>query len=131
MFDKPEKFEHDAEVWRDQAEGFAKAAEAAAAIAKDTATAASEAVWKGPMPTERLTRMQEQALDAANSADVLATMRRPAAPSPMRPKTRRRPSTSSAASGTTATSSNGSAATVTTTTSAASSTRRPRPPGPC
>ncbi|WP_298325139.1 C2 family cysteine protease [Haloactinopolyspora sp.] len=74
MFDKPEKFEHDAEVWRDQAEGFAKAAEAAAAIAKDTATAASEAVWKGPMPTERLTRMQEQALDAANSADVLATM---------------------------------------------------------
>src|SRR5699024_5840856 len=54
--------------------GFDKAAEAAAAIGEDTATAATEAVWKGPMPDERLARMEEQAGDATSSADLLAQM---------------------------------------------------------
>lgn len=73
-FEKPERFEHDAEVWREQARGFAKAAEAAVAIAGDTDTAATEAVWKGPMPDERLARMIQQAHDAGRTADVLAEM---------------------------------------------------------
>ncbi|WP_166353395.1 C2 family cysteine protease [Phytoactinopolyspora limicola] len=50
------------------------AADAAAAIARDTNTAASEAVWKGPMPDERLARMEEQARDAFGVADACAEM---------------------------------------------------------
>lgn len=74
MFSKPDAFEHDAEVWREQARGFETAAEAAAAIADDTGTAGTEAVWKGPMPDDRLVRMENQSLDAVRAADTLAEM---------------------------------------------------------
>ncbi|WP_116953139.1 C2 family cysteine protease [Jiangella endophytica] len=74
MFEKPDPFEHDADVWTEQATGFDNAAEAARAIADDTGTAATEAVWKGPMPEERLNRMLQQAQDAGRTADTLALM---------------------------------------------------------
>ncbi|WP_053203231.1 C2 family cysteine protease [Jiangella muralis] len=73
-FEKPDPFEHDADVWAEQATGFDKAAEAAQAIADDTSTAATEAVWKGPMPEERLNRMLQQAKDATQMADYLGQM---------------------------------------------------------
>lgn len=73
-FEKPDPFEHDADVWSEQARGFEKAAEAAEAIAGDTETAATEAVWKGPMPDERMGRMTLHAQDARRSAGTLSEM---------------------------------------------------------
>jgi hypothetical protein len=75
-FAKPDPFEHDADVWTEQARGFEKAAEAAAAISGDTGTAATEAVWKGPMPDERLARMMRQAQDAGETSGLLEEMAR-------------------------------------------------------
>lgn len=75
-FEKPDPFEHDAEVWTEQARGFEKAAEAAGAIAGDTGTAATEATWKGPMPDERQARMLDQAQDAGRTAEMLSEMAR-------------------------------------------------------
>ncbi|WP_046771316.1 C2 family cysteine protease [Jiangella alkaliphila] len=73
-FEKPDPFDHDADVWTEQATGFDNAAAAARSIADDTGTAATEAVWKGPMPEERLNRMLQQAQDAGRTADALANM---------------------------------------------------------